>query len=299
MRHRPAWRRKAINQIVKVLSTVMALVGCFLLGWILWVVVRDGYQAFSWTIFTEKTPPPAGPEAGQQGGLSNAIVGHLLIVGLATLIAIPLGLVSGMYLAEFGRHSWVASVVRFAANVLFGVPSIIIGLFIYVLLVVPHGGSGAPGYTGGYAGAYALAIIMLPIVARTAEDMLRLVPDTLREAAMALGAPRWRAALIAARAVRTGILTGTLLAVARVGGETAPLIFTAGFSQFPLDMHSVGALAESFASPTPNLTVTMYQFAMSPYPNWIALGWVGALLVTLGVLLLTVVARLLLYWGTK
>jgi phosphate transport system permease protein len=281
------------------LSTAMALVGCFLLGWILWVVLRDGYQAFSWTIFTEKTPPPGASAAGQQGGLSNAIVGHLLILGLATLLAIPLGLASGMYLAEFGRYSWVASVVRFAANVLFGVPSIIIGLFIYVLLVVPHGGSGALGFTGGYAGAYALAIIMLPIVARTAEDMLRLVPDTLREAAMALGAPRWRTALIAARAVRTGILTGTLLAVARVGGETAPLIFTAGFSQFPLEMRSLAALTDSFASPTPNLTVTMYQFAMSPYPNWIALAWVAALLVTFGVLLLTVVARFLLYWRTK
>jgi phosphate transport system permease protein len=300
MRHRPAWRRKAVNQAVEGISALVALIGCFLLAWILWVVIREGCQAFSWRIFTEKTPPPVGDtETGPSGGLANAIVGHLLIVGLATLLAIPMGFMAGLYLAEFGRHSWVATVVRFGANVLFGVPSIIIGLFIYVLLVVPHGGTGAPGYTGGYAGAYALAFIMLPIVARTAEDMLRLVPDTLREAAMAMGAARWRTALIAARAARTGILTGTLLAIARVGGETAPLIFTAGFSQFPLDFRSAGALGESFASPTPNLTVTMYQFAMSPYPNWIALGWAGALLVTVGVLLLTVVARLLLYWRTK
>jgi phosphate transport system permease protein len=296
MRHRPAWRRKAVNQTVKVVSALVALVGCFLLGWILWEVIRDGYRAFAWTVFTERIPPPTDAAGG---GLSNAIVGHVLIVGLATLLAIPLGLLAGIYLAEFGRYSWVAAVVRFGANVLFGVPSIIIGLFIYVLFVVPHGGAGVPGYTGGYAGGYALAIIMLPIVARTAEDMLRLIPDTLREAAMALGAPRWRTALITARAARTGILTGTLLAVARVGGETAPLIFTAGFSQFPLDFDSTGAFSQSFSSPTPNLTVTMYQFAMSPYPNWVALGWVAALLITLGVLLLTVVARLLLYWRTK
>jgi phosphate transport system permease protein len=295
MRHRPAWQRKAVNQGVKWVSALVALAGCFFLGWILWVVIRDGYRAFSWAVFTEDTPPPTA--AG--GGLANAIVGHLLIVGGATLLAVPLGLLAGTYLAEFGRYSWVAAVVRFGANVLFGVPSIIIGLFIYVLLVVPHGGAGAPGYTGGYAGAYALAIIMLPIVARTAEDMLRLVPDTLREAALALGAPRWRTALIAARAARTGILTGTLLAVARVGGETAPLIFTAGFSQFGLDFRSPGAFFQSFASPTANLTVTMYQFAMSPWRSWIALGWVGALLITLGVLILTVVARLLLYWRTK
>lgn len=296
MRNRPAWRRKVANQVIKVTSTLVALFGCFMLGWILWIVIRNGYQAFSWSVFVEKTPPPADVEGG---GLANAMVGHLLILGLATALAIPLGLLGGMYLAEFGRYSWVATVVRFGANVLFGVPSIIIGLFVYVLLVVPHGGAGAPGYTGGYAGAYALAIIMLPIVARTAEDMLRLVPDTLREATMALGAPRWRTALIAARAARTGILTGTLLAVARVGGESAPLLFTAGFSQFSLDFGSLRALSQSFASPTSNLTVTMYQFAMSPYPNWVALAWVAALLITLGVLAFTVAARLLLYWSTR
>jgi phosphate transport system permease protein len=296
MKQRPRWQRKALDGTVRWVSGLVVLFGCFMLGWILWVVVRNGYQALSLTVFTQKMLPPL-EEGG--GGLANAIVGHVLITGLATLVAIPAGLLAGIFLAEFGRHTWMATAVRFGANVLFGVPSIIVGLFVYVLMVIPHGGSGAPGFTGGYAGAAALAIIMVPIVARTTEDMLGLIPNTLREASLALGAPRWRAAVIACRAARAGILTGMLLAVARVGGETAPLIFTAGFSQFWLDFSSADGIIHSFAAPTANLTITMYRYAMDASPSWQALGWVGALLITLGVLVLTVGARLLLYWRTK
>jgi phosphate transport system permease protein len=211
------------------------------------------------------------------GGLANAIVGTLVMTLLATLVAVPLGLMAGVYLAEFAQGSRLADNTRFSANVLIGMPSIIIGIFAYALVVVPL------GRFSGYAGIAALAIIMLPIAARTTEDMLRLVPNTLREAALALGAPRWRITLsIVFRAAKAGLITGILLAVARVSGETAPLLFTALNS--PYMMTSLG-------QPTPNLTVTIFNYAMSPYPDWQQKAWGASLLITGGVLALTLFTR--------
>jgi phosphate transport system permease protein len=244
------------------------------LAWIFWSVVSRGLGALNWTFFTHL---PAPPGVGG-GGLANAILGTLAMTFLATLLAVPLGLLGGVYLSEFGQDSRLAANSRFCANVLLGMPSIIIGVFVYTLLVLPR------GKFSGYAGIVALAAIMLPVVTRTAEDMLRLVPNTLRESALALGAPRWKVTLaVLFRAAKSGLITGVLLAVARVSGETAPLLFTALNSPYWLS---------SLGEPTPNLTVTIFNYAMSPYPDWQQMAWGAALLITLGVLAVNLATRI-------
>jgi phosphate transport system permease protein len=255
-----------------VLTTVF---GLFWLVWLLWTLFDSGLAWLGSDVFTKMTPPP-----GSQGGLANAIVGSLLLTGFATLIGTPLGILAGTYLAEFGRYAKIASVVRFINDVLLSAPSIIIGVFVYELIVV------TTGHFSGWAGSLALALIMIPVVVRTTEDMMRLVPDTLREAAAALGAPRWKMiSSVVYRASLTGILTGVLLAVARISGETAPLLFTALNNQF---------WSTDMASPMPNLPVVIFQFAMSPYEDWHHLAWAGALLITLSVLAMNILARTVL-----
>jgi phosphate transport system permease protein len=256
------------------LAAVSALLGLLGLAWILSGVLVRGLGALNWSFFTQLPAPPGMPG----GGLANALAGTLIITLLATILGVPTGLLAGVFLGEFGRQSpRLADTVRFAANVLMGVPSIIIGVFVYTLVVIPM------GKFSGYAGALALAIIMLPIVARTTEDMLSLIPDPLREAGLALGAPRWRVTLaVVFRAARAGLITGVCLAVARVSGETAPLLFTALNSPY-----WPGSLGE----PIPNLTVTIFNYAMSPYPDWQQTAWGASLIITLGVLTLTVLAR--------
>ncbi len=273
MKPRPPLGRKVMNLAVCLWAGASALAGMAALFWILTAVVAKGIRAFDFHFFTALPTPPGMPG----GGVANAIIGTAVLTALATLTAVPIGLLAGTFLGEFGQESRIADYCRFAANVLMGMPSIIIGVFAYGLLVVPLGNF------SGYAGAFALALIMLPVVSRTTEDMLRLVPNTLREAALALGAPRWRVTLgIVFRAARSGLLTGVLLAVARVSGETAPLLFTALNSPF---------WPTSLAEPTPNLTVTIFDYAMSPYSDWQQKAWGASLLITLGILSVTVVAR--------
>ena len=268
-------RRRTLN-IVNLTGSVLAtLFGLFWLFWILWVTFSAGFSAIDWNLFTQDTPPPGG-----QGGLANAIVGSLMMVGIATLIGTPIGILAGTYLAEFGNNRFMAAVIRFINDILLSAPSIIIGLFIYELVVVKI------GHFSGLAGALALSIILLPVVIRTTEEMLRLVPNSLREAALALGAPRWKViTLVAYRAALSGILTGVLLAIARIAGETAPLLFTALNNQF---------WSTDLNQPMANLPVVIFQFAMSPYPEWQTLAWAGSLLITLSVLALSIVARILL-----
>lgn len=273
MKIRPPTGRRVANLVVSLSAAASALVGIVILFWIISVVLIRGLGALNLGFFTQMpTPPGVGG-----GGLANAIVGTLVLTVLATLAAVPLGLLAGIYLAEFSGDSKAGDYTRFSANVLMGMPSIIVGVFAYALLVVPL------GHFNGYAGAFALAILMLPVVVRTTEDMLRLVPNTLREAALALGAPRWNVILaVVFRAAKSGLLTGVLLAVARISGETAPLLFTALNS--PYMMHSLG-------EPTPNLTVTIFNYAMSPYPDWQQKAWGASLLITVGVLALTLMTR--------
>jgi phosphate transport system permease protein len=255
------------------LSMVAMAVGLFGLLWILAVLVSKGLGAFSWDLLTQPTAAPG--TAG--GGLYNAIIGSLLMVGACTLVVTPVGICAGVYLNEYGRNSRFASLTRFVTDIMLSAPSIVIGLFVYALLVA------TTGRFSGWAGSVALALIALPVVVLTTENMLQLVPATLREAAVALGAPQWKVSTaVVVRAARSGIVTGILLAVARVSGETAPLLFTALSNQFTnFDM----------ARPMASLPVVIFNFAMSPYEDWIALAWGGALLVTLAVLALNVVAR--------
>ena len=268
-------RRRIVNATNLTISVLTTVFGLFWLVWLLWTLFDNGLQWLRPYIFTEMTPPP-----GSEGGLWNAIVGSVILTGVATLIGTPLGVLAGTYLAEFGRYSRVASVVRFVNDVLLSAPSIIIGVFIYEMVVV------TTGHFSGWAGSLALALIMIPVVVRTTEDMMRLVPDTLREAAAALGAPRWKIISdVVYRASITGILTGVLLAVARISGETAPLLFTALNNQF---------WSTDMSSPMPNLPVVIFQFAMSPYEDWHHLAWAGALLITLSVLIMNIVARTVL-----
>lgn len=276
MRARSVAIRRTADFAVKLTSAAAAMVGIFAMAWILYEILLRGASAINWDFFTKLPAPPGIPG----GGLANALVGTLTMTVLASCMAIPLGLFAGVYLAEFGRDRWFADFVRFISNVLMGTPSIIIGVFVYTLLVVTTGGF------SGYAGAVALALIMLPLMARTAEDMLRLVPNELRESALALGAPRWRVTVgVVFRAARSGLLTGGLLAVARVSGETAPLLFTAlNFSFWN----------KGLSEPTANLTVTMFNFAMSPYRDWQNMAWGGSLVIISAVLGMTVLARLLL-----
>jgi len=267
------YSRDAVNLLVRVVATFGAMLGLFILGWILWTVIEKGIPALNLSFFT-KLPTPPGMEGG---GMINAIVGTVLMTFLAALGSVPVGILAGVYLAEMGRQERFATVVRFVVNVLVGVPSIIIGVFVYGLMVVPM------KTFSGYAGAIALSIIMLPVIIRTTEDMLRMVPDSLREAGLSLGIPRWRVTVqIIFRAAKTGMLTGVLLAVARVSGETAPLLFTALNS--PYWLHSL-------KEPVANLTVTIFNYAMSPYRDWQAQAWGASLLIMMAVLVTNIIAR--------
>ena len=281
MKHRSLYTRRGTDMAVTAISSLAALFGIAMLSWILGTVMLKGYSAINWEFFTELPAPPGMPG----GGLANAIVGTLLITLMAVLIGVPIGLAAGVWLAEFGQQSKTAEAIRFAANLLMGTPSIIVGVFVYVVMVM------TTGNFSGTAGAVSLAIIMLPVVARTAEDMLALVPSALREAALALGVPRWKATLgIIFRAASTGLLTGTLLAIARVSGETAPLLFTALNSPF---------WPESFNEPTANLTVTIFNYAMSPYDDWQTLAWGASLLIAASVLGTTVMTRGILWYRSR
>ncbi|MHB8744125.1 MAG: phosphate ABC transporter permease PstA [Sulfuricaulis sp.] len=267
-------RRRIVNVINLTASVLATVFGLFWLVWILWTTVRYGFPALDLTLFQQSTPAP-----GSTGGLANAIVGSLIMVGLATAIGTPIGILAGTYLAEYGGRTLVSGTIRFINDILLSAPSIIIGLFVYELVVVRSGNFSA------LAGALALAIIMLPVVIRTTEEMLRLVPGTLREAALALGAPRWKMiTLVTYRAALSGILTGVLLAIARIAGETAPLLFTALNNQF---------WSTDLTRPMANLPVVIFQFAMSPYDEWHTLAWAGSLLITLSVLALSIIARML------
>jgi phosphate transport system permease protein len=264
--------RRRRNAIAKALALAATVFG---LGWlvlILGVLLLEGVGGLSLAVFTEMTPPP-----GAAGGLLNAIVGSLALTVLAIAIGTPIGILAGTYLAEYGRHDKLSSVVRFINDILLSAPSIVIGLFIYEIMVAPM------GHFSGWAGAVALAVIVIPVVVRTTEDMLTLVPDTLREAAASIGLPRAHMVVrIAYRAARAGIVTGILLAIARISGETAPLLFTALNNQFwSMDLNA----------PMPSLPVVIFQFALSPYEEWQKLAWTGALLITVTVLALSIIAR--------
>lgn len=265
-------RRRFTNIVALSLSLLATISGLFWLAWLLWTLLSSGLPAITPTVFTEITPPP-----GSSGGLSNAIVGSLILTVGGVILGAPIGILAGTYLAEFSRDSKLAAVVRFINDVLLSAPSIIIGVFIYELVVVYS------RHFSAWAGIMALALIVLPVVVRTTEDMLRLVPSTMREAAAALGAAQWKVTvMIVYRAARTGILTGILLAVARISGETAPLLFTALNNQF---------WGTSLSQPIANLPVVIFQFAMSPYEDWHHLAWAGALIITVGVLVLNIVAH--------
>jgi phosphate transport system permease protein len=265
-------RRRWTNSVALTLSVATMAIGLAFLLWILWTLGARGLAALRPVVFLQSTPPP-----GSAGGLINAIAGSLLMTGVGILIGAPVGILAGTWLAEFGKNHWFAEAARFVNDILLSAPSIIVGLFVYAAVVVRM------GHFSGWAGALALAIIAIPIIVRTTEDMLRLVPVTLREAAAALGAPRWKVVvLIAYRAARSGILTGVLLAIARVSGETAPLLFTALNNQF---------WSANMNAPIANLPVVIFQFAMSPYADWQKLAWAGSLLITFSVLLLNIVAR--------
>jgi phosphate transport system permease protein len=271
----PVYRKRLwIHRINIALSCLAMGIGIFFLMWILLMLLIKGAGAISLTLFTDNTPAP-----GDGGGLLNAIVGSLLMVGAATFISTPIGILAGIYLAEYGERSWLAKVTRFVTDIMLSAPSIVIGLFIYAIYVanVQH--------FSGWAGSFAMSLIAVPVVVRTTDNMLGLVPNQLREAAFALGAPRWRVAmLVRLKAVRAGVITGVLLAVARISGETAPLLFTALNNQF---------YSTNMNAPMANLPVVIFQFAMSPYENWRELAWGGALLITFGVLGLNILSRTL------
>ncbi len=267
-------KRRWTNRIVLILASVVTLIGLLIPIWILGTVVMRGLNAFHLSLFTQMTPPPDAA-----GGLWNAIVGSVTMVLSGTLIATPVAIIAGIYLAEYGRHHKTAAFIRFINDILLSAPSIVIGLFVYVIVVVPlH-------HFSGWAGALSLAIIALPIMVRTTENMLLLVPDVLREGALALGASRRQTVLmVCLPAARNGIVTGVLLALARISGETAPLLFTALNNQFySLNMNQ----------PMANLPVVIFQFAMSPYDNWQALAWAGAALISLSVVAINISARAL------
>jgi phosphate transport system permease protein len=268
-------RRLFFHRFNMVMSLLTMAFGLFWLGWILFTLFQAGFGGLSLDLFTKMTPPP-----GSDGGLLNAIVGSLIMVGVGTAIGTPVGILAGIYLAEFGAKGWLAPVTRFINDILLSAPSIVIGLFVYEVVVFQV------GHFSGWAGALALALLVVPVVIRTTENMLRLVPSSMREAAAALGAPRWKVVMaVALRAVRGGVLTGVLLALARISGETAPLLFTALNNQF-WNANMNAAMA--------NLPVVIFQFAMSPYDSWHKLAWAGALLITLTVLGLNILARALL-----
>jgi len=272
----PVYRKRLWAHRIGIALSVLAMaVGLFFLMWILLTLVINGFGALNMSMFTETTPAPGS----EGGGLVNAIVGSLMLVSAATLISTPIGILAGIYLAEYGEESWLAQVTRFVTDIMLSAPSIVIGLFVYAIYVanVKH--------FSGWAGTFAISLIAIPVVVRTTDNMLKLVPNSLREAAFSLGAPRWKVALmVRLRAVKAGVVTGVLLAVARISGETAPLLFTALNNQFySADMNK----------PLANLPVVIYQFAMSPYDNWRSLAWGGALLITFSVLGLNILSRTL------
>ena len=268
-------RRKFVNKLGLFASMLAMVLGLFVLLWILFILFKNGFAGLSLAIFTESTPAPGS----EGGGLANAIVGSLMMVGVSVLISTPIGIFAGVYLAEFGDDNKLASVTRFVTDIMLSAPSIVLGLFVYAVLVaqVKH--------FSGWAGSLALALIAIPVVLKTTENMLRLVPGSLREAAFALGAPHWKVTnYVTLRAARAGVMTGLLLALARISGETAPLLFTALNNQF---------FSTNMNAPMANLPVVIFQFAMSPYDNWVSLAWAGALLITLSVLALNIIARVL------
>ncbi|MDR3428052.1 MULTISPECIES: phosphate ABC transporter permease PstA [Silvimonas] len=267
-------RRRIVNVLSLALSVAAMLFGLFWLAWILYTLFKNGFGGLALTLFTQTTPAP-----GSAGGLSNAILGSLLMSLTGTLVGTPIGILAGTYLAEFGDRGWLAPVTRFINDILLSAPSIVIGLFMYEVYVVKT------GHFSGWAGSFALAILVIPVVVRTTESMLRLVPHSMREAAYALGAPQWKMTLLVTlRAAKAGVVTGVLLAVARIVGETAPLLFTSLNNQFYSNMNQ----------PMANLPVVIFQFAMSPYEDWHNLAWAGSLLIGLFVLAMNVIARTLI-----
>ena len=267
-------RRSRVNQMALALSLAAMAFGVFWLIWILWQTLYLGIGGLSVATFTEMTPPP-----NEAGGILNAIFGSLVMVGVATFVGTPIGIMAGIYLAEYNPHGWLSSVIRFVNDILLSAPSIVIGLFVYSLVVAQFRSF------SGLAGSIALALITIPVVIRTTENMLQLVPPGLREAAYALGTPKWKVILsITLRAARAGVVTGVLLAVARIAGETAPLLFTALNNQF---------WTADVTQPMASLPVTIFKFAMSPYENWQQLAWAGVFLITVAVLALNILARVL------
>ena len=266
-------KRRIASQIGLALSMSAMAVGLTVLIWILYVLFSNGLAAFDLNLFIHDTPAP-GTEGG---GLRNAIVGSLMMVALTVLVSTPVGILAGIYLTEFGDESKTADLTRFVTDIMLSAPSIVLGLFVYAIAV------STVGNFSGYAGSMALSLIAIPVVMRTTENMLRLVPGSLREAAFALGAPRWKVStMVTLRAAQSGVMTGILLAVARISGETAPLLFTALNNQF---------FSTNMGAPMANLPVVIFQFAMSPYDNWVRLAWAGALLITMTVLVLNILAR--------
>lgn len=267
-------QRKTVNAIALTMSMAAMAFGLFWLIWILVETFRLGVGGLAWTVFTEMTPAPQA----ETGGLANAIMGSLMMVSLATLIGTPIGVMAGVYLAEYGQKTWLGSATRFINDILLSAPSIVIGLFIYAVVVARM------RTYSGYAGILALTLIVIPVVIRTTENMLTLIPNALREAAYALGTPKWKViSTVTLKAARAGVMTGVLLAFARIAGETAPLLFTALSNQF---------WSTNLGAPMANMPSTIFKFAMSPYENWRNLAWAGVFLITLGVLALNIVARI-------
>lgn len=274
-------KRIIINRLALAFSTLSAIVALAFLFWILGVLVMKGVDALSWNIFIFEGSPPGYAESG----LKHALVGQLILVGLATLIGVPLGIMAGTYLSEYGKNSKLAHTIRDISDIMMSAPSIVIGAFVYAVVVMPM------GHFSAWAGAIALAIIMIPVILRTTDDMLQLVPGTLREAAFALGAPKYKVILdVVYRGAKAGILTGVLLGIARVGGETAPLLFTSfNDNFFTTDLNEA----------MPSLTVTMFNYAISPYDDWQQLGWAAAFILSMFILGLNIVGRLILLAGKR
>ncbi|UFS62004.1 phosphate ABC transporter permease PstA [Sulfurimonas sp. HSL-3221] len=269
-------KRLLINKIVLGLSSLSALVGIGFLFWILYVLVANGIDAINWNIFVFEGAPPGYEESG----LRQALIGQLILVGVATVVGVPLGILAGTYLSEYGQKSKLAEVIRDISDIMMSAPSIVIGSFVYAIVVLPM------GHFSGWAGVIALAIIMIPIILRTTDDMLQLVPSTLREAAFALGAPKYKVIMqVVYRGAKAGVLTGVLLGIARVGGETAPLLFTSFNDNF---------LNYDLSEPMASLTVTMFNYATSPYEDWQKMGWAAAFILSMFILGLNILGRLIL-----
>lgn len=269
-------RRMLTNKIVMVLSTLSALIGIAFLLWILSILVINGIEAINWEIFAFEGAPPGYEESG----LKHALIGQLIIVSTATAIGVPLGILGGTYLSEYGQQSKLANIIRDVSDIMMSAPSIVIGSFVYAVMVIPM------GHFSGWAGVVALTIIMIPIILRTTDDMLQLVPSTLREAAFALGAPKYKVITsVVYRGAKVGVLTGILLGIARVAGETAPLLFTSFNDNF---------LSTDLNEPMASLTVTMYNYATSPYEDWQSIGWAAAFILSMFILGLNIIGRLLI-----